>query len=256
MSAYEPREYWTRVAEEIGRRPGPNVIAGLDTPFYEFKRKKFLREFLHSIPASGATIVEIGCGPGGNLIELAKAKPLRLVGCDISPGMLELARSNTADAANVECFEIDGARLPFADREFRFAFTATVLQHNLDDAKLDALLGEICRVTDETVYLFEDSAKRRTQRATAVLRPVEDYARVCRANGFDLVEAEVLRVYASERTAGALRRVLNRRPLQAGEEISALNATVERAALPLTRLVDAVGPQPRGLTKMVFARSR
>jgi ubiquinone/menaquinone biosynthesis C-methylase UbiE len=254
MKAYQPREYWTRVAEEIGQRPGLSVIAGLDTPFYEYKRAKFLERFLRAIPAAGKTILEVGCGPGGNLIELATAGPRKLVGCDISRAMLDLAIRNTDDVGGVEYVETDGKTLPFADREFEITFTSTVLQHNLDDGDLNGLLGEMCRVTDEAIYLFEDTSSKRKERYSAVLRPVEDYARVCTRNGFEIVEAERLGVYASERVAGFLRRVLNRPSPKAGEPVSPLNRAFERAALPLTRLLDAVVPQRRGLTKMAFRR--
>jgi SAM-dependent methyltransferase len=256
VKAYEPREYWTQVADEIGQRPDSNLFAGLDTPFYRYKRSKFLEKFLRTIPAEGKSILEIGCGPGGNLLELAKAAPQRLVGCDISPAMIDLATRNTHDKATVELVVTDGKTLPFADREFEITFTSTVLQHNLDDGDLSALLGEICRVTGDTIYLFEDTSRTRRVRYSAVLRPVEDYVRFCAQNGFELVEAEMLGVYASERAAGGLRRVLNRPPLKPGEPISRVNDVAERVALPPTRLLDAVIPQPRGLTKMVLRRAR
>ena len=254
QNTYEPREYWTEVAEEIGQRTDSNVFAGLDTPFYRYKRSKFLREFLNAMPVAGTTVLEVGCGPGGNLVELGKAKPARLVGCDISPAMIDLATRNTAGAPEVELVVIDGKTLPFADREIEIAFTSTVLQHNLDDGDLGALLGEICRVTADTLYLFEDTSRTRKVRYSAVLRPVEDYASLCAPHGFELVGSEVLRLYASERVAGGLRRVLNRHPLKPGESISRVNWAAERVALPLTRLADAVLPQPRGLARMVFRR--
>lgn len=254
MKAYEPREYWTEVAEEIGQRPDANVFAGLDTPFYRYKRAKFLREFLGAIPTAGASILEVGCGPGGNLLELAKGGPKRLVGCDISPAMIDLATRNTAGGAAIELVVTDGKTLPFADRELEITFTATVLQHNLDDGDLSSLLAEICRVTADTIYLFEDTSKVRKARYSAVLRPVEEYAGFCAQNGFELAQSEVLRLYTSERVAGGLRRVLNRPPLKPGEPISRVNHVAERVALPATRLLDTVTPQPRGLTRMVFRR--
>jgi SAM-dependent methyltransferase len=254
VKTYEPREYWTEFAEEIGQRSGQNVVAGLDTPFYAYKRAKFLDTFLRAMPIAGKAVLEVGCGPGGNLAELAKLGPRRLAGCDISPAMLELAARNTAGAGEIAFAETDGKTLPFADREFDVTFTATVLQHNKDDALLNELLGEICRVTGETVYLFEDTSTQRRERYSAALRPVEDYARMCASRGFELEEAKPLPVYASERAAGALRRLLNRHALQAGDPISRVNTLAERAMLPPTKLLDSVIVRRRGLTRMIFKR--
>src|SRR4249920_3943616 len=138
VKPYEPREYWTQVAEEIGQRSDSNFFAGLDTPFYRYKRSKFLEKFLRTIPAAGTSILEVGCGPGGNLLELARLGPQRLAGCDISPAMIDLATRNTGENATIELVLTDGKTLPFGDREFEITFTSTVLQHNLDDSDLSA----------------------------------------------------------------------------------------------------------------------
>lgn len=71
-STYHPEKYWSEVAKVIKKREnGKNVIAGDDEPYYRYKRQKFL-SLLHSIDFSNKTLLEIGCGPGGNLIEVSK----------------------------------------------------------------------------------------------------------------------------------------------------------------------------------------
>ncbi len=75
MTAYEPREYWSNVAEDIGRRADGTAVASVDSPFYRYKREQFVERFLRSIPARGRSVLEVGCGPGGNLRELARLEP-------------------------------------------------------------------------------------------------------------------------------------------------------------------------------------
>ena len=173
---------------------------------------------MRSIPARGRDVLEVGCGPGGNLLQVARSEPRRLVGCDITPSMLELARKTTAGIEAVELVATDGATLPFGDAELDITFTATVLQHN-PDQQLEKLAAEICRVTRDAVYLFEDTATRRRERYSAVLRPVDEYAAVFGRHGFELTQSADLRVFASERSAAVLRRLLNRRPPSSGEPV-------------------------------------
>ncbi|MFD2025372.1 class I SAM-dependent methyltransferase [Promicromonospora aerolata] len=85
------------------------------------------------------TVLEIGCGPGidGAAIEAAG---FEYTGTDLSPGMVEVARAAGLDARVASATE-----LPFGDDAFDAAWSMSTLMH-LDDAELDAALGEITRV--------------------------------------------------------------------------------------------------------------
>src|SRR5690606_32545310 len=123
---YHPEEYWTTVAKRIkSRENGKNVIAGDDEPYYRYKRERFL-ELLHSIDFSNKSVLEVGCGPGGNLLEVLRHKPRKLVGVDISNEMVALAKDKLP--AEVDIIKINGTKLPFDDNSFEMIFTATVLQ--------------------------------------------------------------------------------------------------------------------------------
>lgn len=57
-----------------------------------FGRKRLI-DALHLPPSSEKTILEVGCGTGHNLFRLAQRHPgLRLIGVDVSPDMLRIAR--------------------------------------------------------------------------------------------------------------------------------------------------------------------
>lgn len=71
--------------------------------FYDVTRKYYLlgRDGLIAdlAPPPGASVLEIGCGTGRNLVAVGKAWPeAELFGIDISDAMLETARASTAKA--------------------------------------------------------------------------------------------------------------------------------------------------------------
>ena len=108
---YDIESYWSGVAVEIRRRGTGNCVAGDDDPYYRYKRNKFLRRFLAALDVTGQRVLELGCGPGGNLLELARRAPASLVGIDISASMLALAGQNL-EGCSVELKKTDGQRLP------------------------------------------------------------------------------------------------------------------------------------------------
>src|SRR4029077_14510704 len=168
---YRPREFWSDVAQEIKQRPNGSEVAGDDTPFYRYKRARFLAEFLDSMPVHAQRVLEVGCGPGGNLRRIAQAQPRKVAGCDVAPAMVDLARRAMRDLPEVEVVEVNGRTLPFVDRIFDFVFTVTVLQHN-SDSMLAEVRQEICGVAATRVYLFEDTGARKQAGYSFFLRPV------------------------------------------------------------------------------------
>lgn len=79
----------------------------------------------------GDRVLEIACGTGLNLPHLRQLVGERgwLVGADLPPAMLDIARQQIARHAwtNVEVREADAARLPFSDASFDRAFCAFAL---------------------------------------------------------------------------------------------------------------------------------
>lgn len=264
---YTPREYWSAVAEEVERRPGQSLTAGDDSPFIKYKHEAFVERMLKRVPFEGKAVLEVGCGPGGNLVEVMGADPRRLVGCDVSPKMIELAGKNTA--GRVECVELADGALPFETEEFDISFTSTVLQHNRDET-VRGLIAEMSRVTAETIYLFEDTTSRSRDLGRFVgwitggtvttksyfLRPVSYYAQLFATHGFDLVDVGPLNVYASDVMRVAVwfldARVTRSRGRREGERLSLFQERAEHLLLPLTKAVDPKIKQRQGLTAMTF----
>jgi SAM-dependent methyltransferase len=240
---HELRRYWDKVADEIERRGG--VVAGDDTPCFRYKREKFVRLFLDSMPIEERSVLEVGCGPGGNLAELMNRRPRRLVGCDISPNMVKLARRT-----GVEIVALDGSGLPFGDREFDFVYTVTVLQHN---PEVGNLLENICRVSGEAVQLIEDVGPAAAG-GNFFRRPVDQYSEICRACGFELVSVDALGTGVSKRLHDRLTTILDRRQRHEGEPVRASLRALERLLLPVTSRLDNQRTIQEDLTRMVFRR--
>lgn len=249
---YRPEPYWSAVAQRIGARTGPNVIAGDDEPYYRYKRHRFLR-LLNGIPFNGKRVLEVGCGPGGNLLEVLRHKPATLTGADISAEMLKLA-SGKLNGTGVELVKTDGRRLPFNDQAFDITFTATVLQHNTDNAMFAGLIGEICRVTRTDVYLLERLERRRKGDALCIGRPVSEYRDLCARHGFRLKSVEYINTRASYWAAGTIRKLFNRAGRQEGEPVSRLSKGMQRLVLPFTKTLDRLIPSPTDVGRMHFTR--
>jgi len=93
---YHPESYWSEVGARIEEREnGKNIIAGDDEPYYRYKRNRFL-QLLNEVNFKNKTVLELGSGPGGNLLEIHKHSPARLVGADISSQMVKLAKKQSS----------------------------------------------------------------------------------------------------------------------------------------------------------------
>lgn len=256
---YDPKRHWTEVAERIRRRGGDDRIAGDDSPYYRYKRRKFVRRFLRGLAVRDRVVLELGCGPGGNLAELASAAPRALVGVDLSPAMLALAAANLEGRRErVTLRESDGWTIPLADRTVDLAFTVTALQHDTDPAMLRAIVGELCRVTRETIVLFEDTGGELdpvpADRST-IARPVASYRTACEPHGFRLAGARHLGLRASRPVHARIRGALGNPAHRVGEPLPRPATIAMAAALVFTRMLDGVLADDRDLTEMTFVRA-
>lgn len=253
---YDIESYWSRVANEIGRRESGTLVAGDDDPYYRYKRRKFLRRFLATLDVAGQRVLELGCGPGGNLLELVQRGPASLTGIDISSSMLSLAR-RTVQGLPVELKKTDGEHLPLEDLSVDTAFTVTVLQHNVDPVGLGRVIAELCRVTGLRIVLFEDTgvAVTASEGSAAISRPVETYRAEFERNGFRLESTTYLKTRLSRWAHEIVRRLLVPANHREGEPLGAPIRAILAPALAITRLLDDVIPEKGDLTRIVFIRA-
>jgi SAM-dependent methyltransferase len=254
------QKHWSEVAKRARDRTyGHNMYAGDDSPFLIYKGELLKEQFLPKVPVEGRSVLDVGCGLGGTLRYMIEQHPARLVGCDQSIEMVSQAKINAPEA---EILQTDGDRLPFKDEEFDVVYTVTVLQHN-PDARRARLLGEICRVSAQDIFLFEDTPVKMPPPSSTpgpyqnfYGRPVGWHAGVCAGHGFELMETERQKTFVSRKVFMRLFGHLNRGPRREGERFSELHLAIEKRTLPITKHLDRVFKGPKGeLTMMHFRRS-
>jgi len=257
VADYDVESYWSRVATEIMQRGHESVVAGDDNPFFRYKRKKFLNKFLHSLDFDSKVVLEVGCGPGGNLVEIVqRCAPKKIIGADISQAMIEIAKRNLArHNVATELYKIDGVDLPFADRSIDLSYTVTVLQHNTNGGSLRALVGEICRVTNETVVLIEDTGNEGLSgTGSFIARHVDVYKSIFAERDFEISERLYLNTRFSYLGYGLVSDIFISKKHQEGEPIGIIPRTIMASLLPVSRILDDLFIEERGLTRMVFNR--
>ncbi|WP_055592327.1 methyltransferase domain-containing protein [Streptomyces hirsutus] len=95
----------------------------------------------------GQTALDVGCGPGADLPELAERVGVRgtVIGVDRDPAMLIEARRRTTDLSAVEIREGDAHSLPVAPRSVDRAKIDRVLMHVVEPADVLAQLHSVTR---------------------------------------------------------------------------------------------------------------
>ncbi len=263
MTSYDPASYWSDVARRARERMRGGEVAGDDSPYNRYKRQLFLDRFLATVPVEGRSVLELGCGPGGNLRELARRAPGRLVGCDVAPGMVELARQ-TVQGSDVEVELTDGVILPFADGEFDISFTVTVLMHN-PSTTVAQLAAQMARVTRSSIYVMEDTVATVASGASGnegigeygqvFPRTPDELAAFYTSQGFSLVRTQRLRTYVSQRANRFFLR-LARGGHEEGEPYSGGHWIAGQVTLPITRVLDRFVSGPNDeLTMFEFKRA-
>jgi len=94
---------------------------------------------LDNIPDGVGRALDVGCGSAVLTLQIARKVGL-IVGIDVSPSMLSLARENcAADGRNVVLLIADVAQPPFSDRSFELVVSCNVLQRLPLDPTLPVL---------------------------------------------------------------------------------------------------------------------
>jgi ubiquinone/menaquinone biosynthesis C-methylase UbiE len=89
-----------------------------------------------------SVVLEVGCGTGRFAIALWEHTNARVVGLDISPDMLKIAKTKPS-AGRIEWIEADAETIPYAEKTFDCVFMVFAMHHFEDKRRA---LAEICRV--------------------------------------------------------------------------------------------------------------
>lgn len=251
---YNPENYWDTVAQRITWREKDKMIAGDNEPYYSYKQNKFLRIF-NSITFEGKRVLEIGSGPGGNLLEVFNHRPAELYGTDISAKMIALSEQTIADK-KITLIKINGKDLPFADQYFNIVYSVTVLQHIIDEDVLSGIVGNMCRVAAEDVYIFERIEKKMRVGESNIGRTIDMYTRHFSNNLFYLEEVKFLNLHISYLLCGMIRKTFNRKNRKEGEPVSRLSERMQKFILPVTKRLDNIFKRKRDMAMLHFIRMK
>ncbi len=100
-------------------------------------------------------VLDVGCGTGFHSIELAK-RGYKVMGVDLSPEMVEIARSKAKDFPNVSFLQADATKLGFFE-EFDAAIAMYgVISYFISDTELLSFLGSVRRALKPgAVFVFD-----------------------------------------------------------------------------------------------------
>jgi ubiquinone/menaquinone biosynthesis C-methylase UbiE len=250
---YIPEQYWNEVANRIKKRKEKGFLAGDDFPYNEYKRQEFL-QLLNSLPFRDKKVLEVGSGPGGNLIEIYRHGPLELQGVDISSEMIALAQKNIGNK-KIIIQKINGGKIDHPDKYFDLTITSTVLQHITDDETVSSLIREICRVTSANVYIFERIGRKQKKLHSNVQRTIDQYSELFEKGSFTLKEQRFLHLFWSYAFSGLFRKLFNNRLQKEGEKLSTGSYKIQKAILWVTKVMDRIFPLKADIAMLHFSRT-
>jgi ubiquinone/menaquinone biosynthesis C-methylase UbiE len=122
------------------------------------------------LAARPAAVLDVGCGTGTFLQQLAAQSDRRLAGLDISPGMIREARSRLGPGDRADLREGDAEALPWLDASFDAVVCIASFHHYPHPAKA---LAEMRRVlsADGTVFLADVHMPTPIRQLTNALLP-------------------------------------------------------------------------------------
>lgn len=145
-------------------------------------------------------VVDVGCGSGYSLPKLAQRfAPRELVGVDIDPQMLDVARAEAQRAGvPVRLLESSSTRMPLADGSVDLLFCHQTFHHLVEQ---EAALAEFLRVLKPGgLLLFAESTRRYIhswiiralfRHPMEVQRSAPEYLQMLRQAGFDVPPSQV-----------------------------------------------------------------
>jgi SAM-dependent methyltransferase len=207
---------------------------------------------LRALPRDGASLLDVGCGDGAVLAELAAQRPRwTLAAVEIAEAAARIARERLP-AIDVRVY--DGARLPWPESSFDVGLLSHVLEH-VDDPQ--AVLGEVsrvCRLVVVEVPLERNLSARRASRREQASEighlqrlSRHDVRQIVRGAGLELREE-----LTATLTRDALRFFADNRADRARADVKwAVQRALHRCAPPLAERIFTVqyvalcAPSPR-----------
>lgn len=165
-------EYFDEYAETLVRAPLWKYYAISHRSQEDYRRAEYSR-------CPGAQVLDYGCGAGHHSLELAAAGAERVVGIDISPRSIEVARraAERAGVANTEYHDMDAEAMDFPNNTFDLV-TGLAILHHLDLDRAGQELARVLKPSGTAVFsepLGHNPALNIFRRLTPSMRTVDEH---------------------------------------------------------------------------------
>ncbi|MBN3041177.1 MAG: class I SAM-dependent methyltransferase [Candidatus Omnitrophica bacterium] len=220
MKDYLPKEHFDAEAERSSPGEGENPGKFSFHSFPPWSRCPQWWDFIEK----DMKVLDIGSGIGTEVGKLNQRKVFA-VGCDVAPKMIELAKKNClahgVDSAKFVLW--DGINLPFQAGSFHRITTNTVLQHVVDDSKLENIFSQVNRVLiPGGLFLISEIVGVKTSHVYShvKVRTRKDYIYMAGKKGFTLIaNKKQAKLYLSLNYAFCLLRLFSRRWLAGKKDV-------------------------------------
>jgi SAM-dependent methyltransferase len=135
---------------ECFSEPGGAVYAHVFAPLFERVYRRVTDDVVREAAARrlgrGATILDLGCGPGDLVVAISRRlREARVVGMDLSPSMLLWAGRHATTDGRVKFMVGDAADLPFDDESVDLVVSTLSLHHWAEPADAFAEVARVLR---------------------------------------------------------------------------------------------------------------
>lgn len=129
-----------------------SIDSHLALPELYQRKRQYLTAIVEHLPPMTSGL-DIGCG-NGEFTSLMLPKVERLVGYDISPGLLEAAKAKFADETRMGFHLADVNAIPEPENSFDIVLCMGVTSCVIDDDKYRALLRQIAQFTRQNGFVI------------------------------------------------------------------------------------------------------
>jgi ubiquinone/menaquinone biosynthesis C-methylase UbiE len=157
------------------------------------KNFKIFDELFTQLDSSGINkVLEIGCGIGAVASYLSDKYGMNVIGTDVDPEQIELARTHFTESRNLQFLEANATKLPLEDIKFDMVLSLNIF-HHISDWR--GVLSEVSRLLKtKGFFLFSDLAYPKI--AAIIFTPfiknygiytIEDIIHVSQSNDLNMV---------------------------------------------------------------------
>lgn len=150
------RQYWNTYINdvEVINEPlgSPAFFDALER--YRYEKIDFLKSYVDFGRYAGKSVLEVGCGPGIDLMQFARAGA-KVFARDLTPNAVALARANLArEGLSGDIQEGNAETLGFPDDTFDVYYSNGVLHHTLDTERAISEAHRVLKPGGEAIVML------------------------------------------------------------------------------------------------------